>query len=419
MGSTPFALSVHNFISSVGADAGFASIIGLAILVLLYFAHARETSNLREQAADLAARLQDAEARLVQATRAGIPVAGPPQTAQATVAAAPAPAAAPATAAGAVRLVGAPRPVAVATATAPFAPAGMAAPALATATRSMPDAPPADEPVSAPAPPITAAPAPPAAPPAPAPAAAQPAAVAPATAAAGARLLAPSPVASAASPAAAATATVPGPQTAAGTANGGGERTGSALRTPPPVSRPEAGTGSERRPYPPLTGPPSHRSPSGRMVAFVVGALVIVGAIAGLIVATSGSGPQTKSTPARASNAPAPVHRAAGFNPATVTVAVLNGTAVNQLAHKVATHLTAKGYKEGQVATATDQTHSSTIVAYLPGFRADALHVAQALGLAPASVQPVDQSSQQVACPGGGACPANVVVTVGSDLAST
>ncbi len=49
MASIPFALSVHNFINSVGADAGFASIIGLAILVLLYFAQARETSSLREQ----------------------------------------------------------------------------------------------------------------------------------------------------------------------------------------------------------------------------------------------------------------------------------------------------------------------------------------------------------------------------------
>ena len=90
----PLALSVHNFISSVGADAGFASIIGLAILVLLYFAHARETSALREQAAELATRLQDAEARLYQATRAGAAV---PEGAAAT---------APATAAGAVRVAG-------------------------------------------------------------------------------------------------------------------------------------------------------------------------------------------------------------------------------------------------------------------------------------------------------------------------
>ena len=38
MPAIPFAFSVHHFITSVGADAGFAAIIGLAILVLLYFA---------------------------------------------------------------------------------------------------------------------------------------------------------------------------------------------------------------------------------------------------------------------------------------------------------------------------------------------------------------------------------------------
>jgi hypothetical protein len=50
MGSVPFAFSIHQFVSSVGSDAGFASIVGLAILVLLYFAQARETAGLREQA---------------------------------------------------------------------------------------------------------------------------------------------------------------------------------------------------------------------------------------------------------------------------------------------------------------------------------------------------------------------------------
>src|ERR1700756_3642579 len=69
MGSMPLAFSVHNFISSVGADAGFAAIIGLAVLVLLYFAHARETANLRDEAAILAERLQQAEARAAELSR--------------------------------------------------------------------------------------------------------------------------------------------------------------------------------------------------------------------------------------------------------------------------------------------------------------------------------------------------------------
>ena len=64
MGLAPFAFSVHSFISSVGADAGFASIVGLAVLVLLYFAQARETESLREQTHESARRVQQLEGRL-------------------------------------------------------------------------------------------------------------------------------------------------------------------------------------------------------------------------------------------------------------------------------------------------------------------------------------------------------------------
>src|ERR1700722_6007875 len=112
MASMPLALSVHNLVSSVGADAGFAAVIGLAILALLYFAPARETANLREEAAMLAGRLQDAEARLDAARRA--------------VPAQPAPNLAPAP------------PAVVPGAQIPFAPAGLAAPDLASATRFIP-----------------------------------------------------------------------------------------------------------------------------------------------------------------------------------------------------------------------------------------------------------------------------------------
>src|SRR5436305_12320681 len=68
MASMPFALSVHSLVSSVGADAGFAAIVGLAILALLYFAQARETAGLREQAAQSAQRVDQLEARLGELT---------------------------------------------------------------------------------------------------------------------------------------------------------------------------------------------------------------------------------------------------------------------------------------------------------------------------------------------------------------
>ena len=76
----PFALSVSHFISSVGADAGFAAIIGLAILVLLYFAQARETATLREEASSASEQVQQLEYRVAQLARgvAAAPAAAAP-----------------------------------------------------------------------------------------------------------------------------------------------------------------------------------------------------------------------------------------------------------------------------------------------------------------------------------------------------
>ena len=46
MANLPLALSVHHFVNSVGADAGFAAIIGLAILVVLF--RERRTINVED-----------------------------------------------------------------------------------------------------------------------------------------------------------------------------------------------------------------------------------------------------------------------------------------------------------------------------------------------------------------------------------
>src|SRR5437763_4854947 len=163
MGFMPFALSLHSLVSSVGADAGFAAIVGLAILVLLYFAHARETETLREQATVLSERLQQAEAKLAQMRR-GQPAAASPGS-QAEVVPPPG-RPAPATGAGqAGQAPGTPAP-AVAGRAIPAAPAGVGAPSLAAATRHVPAAAPAGQPASPASP--ESAPSPPAATPAPA-----------------------------------------------------------------------------------------------------------------------------------------------------------------------------------------------------------------------------------------------------------
>src|SRR6516225_9454668 len=64
MVTIPFGLSVHHFISSVGADAGFAALIAVALLVLLFFSQARETHTLRTRADEASLRIQELEAEL-------------------------------------------------------------------------------------------------------------------------------------------------------------------------------------------------------------------------------------------------------------------------------------------------------------------------------------------------------------------
>lgn len=448
MGLTPFAFSVHNFISSVGADAGFAAIIGLAILVLLYFAHARETANLREDAALLAARLQQAEARVAELSRPQ-PVAVPaPEAVQVTDR----------------RGAG----------LGPFAPAGTAAPALASATHVVPLPSPAEPVAIDPAPALAMASAsvasasvPSASPVAPSAGAGGPPGptiAAPPPARRGPAAPAPSPVARLASPPrapgssdqlgplpassdspggppppsdqpggppassdslprppASSRSAIPGPATAAG-ANGGGQGSAPPVAVAPASARPPAaGTGARPpRQLPPL-GPPASRDGSpARRIVIALGALLLLAAaaIALVSITSSGGSPSPRAT-ARTTNAPT-TKRVPVFTPSAVTVAVLNGTSTNQLAHHVAAKLASDGYKEGRIATAANQTLTTTIVAYLPGTknRADALHVANALNLRSTAVRPIDQGTQQVACPPPGVCGANVVVTVGADLAT-
>ncbi len=149
--TVPFALSIQHFVNSVGAYVGLGSIIAVALLVLLYFAHARETATLRDRLDEAQHRIGDLEGRLGQlmqaqaaaARRAPGPAPVTPAPAPVRPAVAPAPAGrrvpSPATAA-AVATVGlaaaaANRDAAAVT----WAPAGTAAPALASATKLIPD----------------------------------------------------------------------------------------------------------------------------------------------------------------------------------------------------------------------------------------------------------------------------------------
>ena len=438
----PLAFSIHHFISSVGADAGFAAIIGLAILVLLYFAQARETTTLRDEAISASQRVEQLERRVSQL--GGPPVAPAPESAATAAPGEPAGAtAAPGAPAGGMRVAPAravANPVAATTpgATAapgpqraplpsagpartpmpiPAAPAGVGAPALTDATRLIPAAEAAREPAPPPAQETSAKP------PAPAEEKEPRESVAPQQEA----------VARPATPAALAT---PPPATAAAgagqnqagresppppaTANGGGE---------PPRARPAA-TRAAGQPPPRIhirgdgaraSGPAllGVRRGGNRWLPALVGVLLLGAVVAVLLVVTSGGGSPRHAAATRSTNAPAAAGPKAAFNPASVTVAVLNGTNVSQLAHRVELKLKRDGYKGGTVATAADQTHTATVVGYLPSHQRDAAHVASSLGLAGGAVQQVDQGARAVACPPPSACSASVVVTVGSDLSST
>jgi len=410
MVSIPYALSVSHFINTVGADAGFAAIIGLALLVLLFFAQMRETSHLRDQVADATDHVSHLEHQIAQLSQGGgAPVGSPPPPGVA-----PRPASLPATGAQAAVAAAGPagtRAVAPArartVAAAPIAPAGVGAPALASATRLIPafdDGPISVRKTGAAA--VTGR----------------------AAASAGAGAVA-SAQGTGGHDAAVMDPPGPPPATTAGGANG--STTGRA--TPPP-----AGAGG-RAPRAPQTGrapaPGDGRrapaaaprrtdygsAPRSRLRGLLV-ALIALGVVAAivavLLLLTGGSSSPSPGANSTAKESNAPASQRTAIKPSSVSVIVLNGTSTPNLAHDVSQKLQGEGYKLGTPATATDQTHTATVVAYLPGHRAAAQIVAKSLGLGAGVVAAADQSSQAVACPQGTACSAKVIVTVGANLAS-
>ena len=394
METIPFALSVHHFISSVGADAGFAAFIAVALLVLLFFSQARESANLRRRADEAGQRVQELEGQLYALSEQ---VAALP--AEISVVRAGGHRAAPA-------YDGVPAPAGVgapASTFPPAAPAGVGAPALAAATRLIPD----------PVRPLGEH---------------QPATVGlvdgPAD---GATEAHPAPVTVSGGngsshrpiPASAATMQRPVQPRPAGPRDGGGPPRGAQGRPMGAQGRPGG------PPRPAMAVRPGQRR-AGPVRAFVVlGVLLGVGVVvAGVIVIRNiNHGTSHSKSSAAEARSRAASHRTAPVavvNPLSVTVAVLNGTSTNGLAGAVSNKLGAAGYQKGYVGNFTaNQTVSSTLVQYMRGDKRDATAVATALKLRPAAVQPIDQSTQQIVCPPSSrACKSAVVVTVGSDLAS-
>jgi LytR cell envelope-related transcriptional attenuator len=402
------ALSVSERIKTYGAYAGFAAVLGLAVLALLYFAQAREVKRLREwagrapeRAAELEQRVQaDASRRAALAAR---PVAAQTPAAQAVRPAQPGVAATPAAQQGAA----APAP-------SPGQPSPAPAGAAAAAGAAGPPA--AGSPAATPAAPVSAGaqaagtPAAPAAPGDKAATAARPGGAAAPTAPTGA------PAVPAAKPAPAVPLTTGAPASATRPA-GDGAGAG-ALGTVPPAPRapgqqpPGARTASTTGG---IGAPPARsrrseapgRSPVWGLVIAGVAVLVV---LVLLITVVFGGGSDNKPTKTHSASPPVIPTKTTG-TPAQsdFKVTVLNGTTIPNLARSVSDKVSQKGYEVIKVDNAPEQGRAATVVMFTPGHREDAFTVAKLINVGRDAVQPLDQNTAVVA---NGAA---VVVTVGAD----
>lgn len=359
-----------DIIQEVGAYAGFAAVIGLAVLAALYFSQARDVRRLREWAGR-------APERAAEQAVPGQTVL-PEQAAQEAVRPAPS---------GAVRPIPAAKP-------APAAAAG-AKPATATAPAAKPPA--ATPPGGKPAPAIPGtkpAPATPGAKPVPATAAATPAA----KAAPGAPA-APTKPATPGAPAPAKPATPPpAPPPAVP------PRPGPVARSPAAGSQSTAVLPASARLREPGRPGRARRGGLGaRYVALIVAGVIVIGAAAAFGVSQLGG----DDDPATSDSEPGGADRQAPINPTTVTVSVLNGTTVPGLAAQIGDEVESAGFQRGNVANAIDQQRTASVVLYAEGADREARLVARKLGIA--QVEPIDPDSQALAGN------ASVVVIVGAD----
>ena len=431
-------------LQEVGALAGLAAVVGLAVLSALYFSQARDLRRLREWAGRAPERAAEAQARAQAAAPAQrpaqAPVAAKPVAAK-PAAAAPAagtqakpPAAAPAAAKTADGEAAPSKPAPAPGPAQPAAPAGKPAPATAAAAAGAAAKPaeqkpegdkPGEKKPDEKKPDETKPPAPAAKPDGGAPATtppAPPAAPKPAVASGAGqgdngsdRTEAPKPAQVAASaagakPAAATQARPVPPRTAPAPRP--------AAARPPSLPRPQTAV------LPTQGQPPEKRGwlPAPRYLALLVAGMLVVGAGAAYAVTellgeedkpateeraapangnreeAGSGGEQTETTPRR-------------VNPSTVTVAVLNGTAVDGLASRISDKVAAAGFQKGNVTNAeqTEGAKAESVILYADGAKAEAQAVAKELGIS--QIEPIDSESQRL---GGNA---TVVVVVGEDQA--
>jgi LytR cell envelope-related transcriptional attenuator len=369
-------------IQEIGAYAGLAAMVGLAVLSALYFSQARDVRRLREWAG----RAPERAARAVAPSRpVPPPQRGPGPTAQT----APAPGQPPPPGGPAAGT-----PAGRSAASGGGGAGGPAAPAPAAATGAAPAAATAaaqQDRGAATAPGEGAVAAPGTndskgggdtgqkVPPAVSPAVAIPA-------------VQQAPPGSNARPSA-----VPGRPPAAGGAappRAPGRPAGSRATTSPPFSRSAAEPWYRRL----LRGRPEY------LVLAVTGVLIIGGALAFAVSQVGGA--DSSSTRSKAAQSARAAHQPA-LSPHDVTVSVLNGTTVPGLAAQVGDRVQSEGFRLGNITNGSNQQRARSVVLYSPGASRQAVLVSRRLGIA--GRQPMDAESQAL----GGS--AKVVVVVGRD----
>jgi hypothetical protein len=140
------------------------------------------------------------------------------------------------------------------------------------------------------------------------------------------------------------------------------------------------------------------------------------------VILTSGSSGSPRSA---ANRAPSTSHHHAGSvhaahapaapapAAAQLHVVVLNSTEINGLAHRLATTLQERGFRQAQALGGRPAgTYSTSVVEYAPGYTSQAESVARALGLEAGAVRSMESATQSLT-PGASV----VVVAAGNEAA--
>lgn len=161
---------------------------------------------------------------------------------------------------------------------------------------------------------------------------------------------------------------------------------------------------ADSRPQADGRGSPGRRS--RRPLAIAAAALVALALAAGAVTQLTGGddstgGGLTTSEPGDDGAA------GGGVDPSSVTVAVLNGTLVPGLAATLGDQLDNQGFRLGTVTNNFDQARAESVVLYAPGAEREAQAVGRRLDIS--QREPVDPSSQSLAGD------ASVIVVAGAD----